>query len=57
MIAARILALLCAVAIAVCIAGYLLSGEKRWLSRAFTVLKLSAAAGLIFFAILLLERI
>ena len=44
-------------ALAVCAAGYLLSGERRYLGWAARVLKYAGAAALIFFAILLLERI
>ena len=45
------------VAVAVCAAGYLLSGERRYLGWAVRVIKYAGAAALIFFAILLLERI
>lgn len=57
MIALRLLVLLTAVAIAVCAAGYLISGERRYLAWAVRVLKYAGAAALIFFAVLLLERI
>ncbi len=57
MFALRLLVLLTAVAVAVCAAGYLLSGERRYLGWAVRVIKYAGAAALIFFAILLLERI
>lgn len=57
MFALRLLLLLTAVAMAVCAAGYLISGDRRWLGRALRALKVAGAAALIFFAILLLERL
>jgi hypothetical protein len=57
MIALRLLILLSASAIAVCIAGYLLGGDRKYLRWAGRVFKYTAAAALIFFAVLLLERI
>jgi hypothetical protein len=53
----RLLFLASAAAIAVCAAGYLLSGDRRYLRWALTVVKLAGAAGLVFFSVLLLERI
>lgn len=53
----RLLVLLSVVALAVCVAGYLLSGERRYLDWAWRIAKLTGAAALIFFAILILERI
>ncbi len=57
MFALRLLMLLTAAGVAVCFAGYLLGGDRRWLGRAYAVLKYAAAAALIFFAVLLLERL
>jgi hypothetical protein len=57
MIALRVLLIAAAVAVAVCVAGYLLSGDRRWLRRALGSLGVSAAAALIFFAILIAERL
>ncbi len=57
MIALRLLVILTAIAIAVCAAGYLISGERKYLGWAVRVLKYAGAAALIFFAVLLLERI
>jgi threonine/homoserine/homoserine lactone efflux protein len=56
-IALRLLVILTAIAIAVCAAGYLISGERKYLGWAVRVLKYAGAAALIFFAVLLLERI
>jgi hypothetical protein len=55
--ALRLLLLLTAAGVAVCFAGYLLGGDRRWLGRAFLVVKYAAAAALVFFAVLLLERL
>ncbi len=57
MLAFRFLLIITAAAVAVCVAGYLLSGQRRYLGWAFKVLKFGAAAGLVFFAILILERL
>jgi len=57
MIALRLLVILTAAAIAVCAAGYLISGDRRYLGWAVRVIKYAGAAALIFFAVLLLERI
>jgi hypothetical protein len=56
-LAFRLLFILTAAGVAVCVAGYLLSGDRRYLGWAFKGLKLAGAAGLVFFAVLLLERI
>jgi threonine/homoserine/homoserine lactone efflux protein len=57
MIAFRLLVILTAAAIAVCAAGYLISGDRRYLGWAVRVIKYAGAAALIFFAVLLLERV
>ena len=57
MFALRLLMLLPAVAVAVCTAGYLFSGDRRYLGWALRCVKYAGAAALIFFSILLLERI
>jgi hypothetical protein len=57
MIALRLLVILTAIAIAVLVAGYLLSGDRRYLNWAKRGLLYAAAAALVFFAILLLERL
>ena len=57
MIALRLLVMLTAIAIAVLAAGYLLSGDRRYLRWARRALLYAGAAALIFFAILLLERL
>jgi len=56
-IALRLLVILTAIAIAVLAAGYLISGERRYLHWARRTLMYAGAAALIFFAILLLERL
>jgi hypothetical protein len=57
MIALRLLVLLTALAIAVLVGGYLLSGDRRYLGWSRRVLAWAGVAALIFFAVLLLERI
>lgn len=53
----RTLLLLFAIGICVCVALYLLSGNRRYLRWAAAAFKLLVAAGLLFFAVLLLERL
>lgn len=57
MIGLRLLVLVTAAAIAVCLAGYLLGGDRRWLARAWLIGRIAAAAALVFFAVLILERV
>jgi hypothetical protein len=57
MLAFRLLLILTAASIAICAAGYLLGGDRRFLRWAVRILQFAAAAGLVFFAILLLERL
>lgn len=53
----RALLLLFLVAVSMCVAVYLVTGERRYLRWAGTLFKLAVAAGLLFFAVLLLERL
>ena len=57
MVALRFLIIFAAAAVAICVAGYLLGGDRRYLRWAFTILKLAGAGALVFFTILLLERL
>ncbi len=57
MLAFRLLFILSAAGIAVCAAGYLLSGDRRYLAWALKIVQLAGAAGLVFFSVLLLERL
>ncbi|MBK8765251.1 MAG: hypothetical protein KA778_08620 [Burkholderiaceae bacterium] len=57
MLAFRLLLILTAAAIAICAAGYLLGGDRRYLRWAVKILQLAGAAGLVFFAVLMLERL
>ena len=52
----RGLVLLFAVIVSVCVAAYFITGQRRFLQWAGKVFKLAIAAGLLFFAVLLLER-
>jgi hypothetical protein len=52
----RGLLLLFAVIVCVCVAAYFITGQRRYLQWAGKVFKLAVAAGLLFFAVLLLER-
>jgi uncharacterized membrane protein len=53
----RALLLLFLVAVCVCVAAYLIKGNRRYLRWAGLLFKLAVAAGLLFFAVLLLERL
>ncbi len=53
----RGLALLFVAGIFVCVATYLITGNKRYLGWAALLFKLALAAGLLFFAVLILERL
>jgi hypothetical protein len=52
----RALALLFAAGIFVCVAAYFITGNRRYLGWAGLLFKLALAAGLLFFAVLILER-
>ena len=53
----RALLLLFLVAICACVAAYLIKGERRYLRWAGTLFKVAVAAGLLFFAVLVVERL
>jgi hypothetical protein len=53
----RALLLLFVIAVCVCVAAYLVTGDRRYLRWAGLLFKLAVAAGLLFFAVLLLERL
>lgn len=53
----RALLLLFVIAVCVCVAAYLVSGDRRYLRWAGLLFKLAVAAGLLFFAVLLIERL
>ncbi len=57
MIGFRILVILTASAVAICAAGFLLSNDRKWLRWAWTIARVAGAAALVFFAVLILERI
>ncbi len=57
MIGLRFLAILSALLIAGCVAAYLVSSDKKYLRWAFNVFKFAAAGALLFFAVLIVERI
>lgn len=57
MLIVRALLLLFAVGICVCVAAYFVTGQRRFLRWAGLLFKLAVAAGLLFFAVLLLERL
>jgi hypothetical protein len=57
MIALRLLVILTAIAIAVLVGAYLISGDRRYLGWARRALLYAGGAALIFFAVLLLERL
>jgi hypothetical protein len=53
----RFLAIAIAVLIMLCAAGYVLTSDKRYLRWAMNLVKIGVAGGLVFFGVLLLERI
>jgi hypothetical protein len=53
----RTIAILDAALIAVCAAAFVLSGDRKYLRWALRLLQVGVAAGLLFFAVLILERI
>lgn len=53
----RALLLLFLIAICVCAAFYLVTGDRKYLRWAGLLFKLAVAAGLLFFGVLLLERL
>ena len=53
----RALLLIFVIAIAICGALYLITGDRKFLRWAWLLFKLVVAAGLLFFAVLILERI
>jgi hypothetical protein len=57
MIALRLLLLMTALAVTVCAAGYLLGGDRKYLRWAGKILKVGGAVALVFFGVLILERI
>ena len=57
MLLLRTIAILDAALIAVCAAAFVLSGDRKYLRWALRLLQLGVAAGLVFFAVLILERI
>jgi hypothetical protein len=56
MILARWIVLMLAAAAAVCFAAYVATSDKSWLRRGLRIVKLTVVAGLLFFAVLILER-
>ncbi len=57
MLLLRTIAILDAALIAVCAAAFVLSGDRKYLRWALRLLQVGVAAGLMFFAVLILERI
>jgi hypothetical protein len=57
MIALRLLLLMTALAVTVCAAGYLLGGDRKYLRWAVKILKVGGVVALVFFGVLIIERI
>jgi hypothetical protein len=53
----RTIAILLGLGVAVSAAGWLLTGNRRWLDLALRLVKVGVIVGLVFFGVLLLERI
>ena len=57
MLLLRAVAILDAALIALCAAAFVLSGDRKYLRWALRLLQVGVATGLVFFAVLILERI
>ena len=57
MLLLRAIAMLLGLGIAVSAAAWVATGNRRWLDLALRLLKVGVVVGLVFFGILLLERI
>ena len=57
MIGLRFLVIVTALVTVALVAGYLLTGERRWLRWAMRILQFAGIAALVFFVVLFLERL
>lgn len=57
MLLLRTIAILLGLSVAVSAAAWLLTGQRRWLDWSLRLVKLGVIIGLVFFGVLLLERI
>jgi hypothetical protein len=57
MLLLRTIAILLGLGVAVSAAAWLFTGQRRWLDLALRLVKVGVVVGLVFFGILLLERI
>ncbi|MEI7447475.1 MAG: hypothetical protein WCK28_21490 [Burkholderiales bacterium] len=57
MLLLRTIAILLGLSVAVSAAAWLLTGKRRFLDLAFRLLQVGVVVGLVFFGVLLLERI
>lgn len=53
----RALLLLFVIGVCVCAAAYFVTGNRKYLRWAGTLFKIAVAAGLLFFAVLLIDRL
>jgi hypothetical protein len=53
----RTIAVLLGLSVAVCAAAWVLTGNRVWLGRSLRLVQVGVIVGLVFFGVLLLERI
>ena len=53
----RILAIVLGLGVAGCAAAWIVTRERKWLDRSLRLLAVAVVTGLVFFGVLLLERI
>ncbi len=57
MLLLRIVAILLGLGVAVSAALWIVTGDRRWLGRSLKLVRIGVVVGLVFFGVLLLERI
>ena len=57
MVFLRVVAIALALGVALSAAGWLATGDRRWLDRSLLMLKIGVGVGLVFFGVLALERL
>jgi hypothetical protein len=53
----RVVAIVLALGVALSAAAWLFTGERRWLDRSLTLVKVAVVVGLVFFGVLAFERL
>ncbi len=57
MVLLRALAILLGLGVAVSAVAWMVTGDRRWLGRSLTLLRVAVVLGLVFFGVLLFERL